>query len=228
MKGAAFAGLVIIIVLLMTGAFALLFLNSGRQGNSTVTAPTFPGYPAVATDSNATIGIDLSLALNSTRIVPGQGQDLQTVVEVLNALSRVNNVSVANDFPIKPLLHKCLPGDYTPVVIQMYAGNYGRNNISSASPLQYILTCPPVSSISITEENYYLFQPNSAYATLYGRNQASNLTNTGPISLYLVSQISIYQFSSSFPNGTFPTGKYTLMVEDFWGQIVILPFTIAS
>ena len=197
-------------------------MNRGNPGNSTVTAPQFPGYHAIATDSNSTIGIDLSLALNSTTISPGPGQDLQTVVQVLNTLPGVNNVSVANDFPVRPLQAKCLPGDYTPIVIQMYSGKYDRGNISEASPLPYILACPRVFPSSIVAEYHYLFRPSSANATLYGRNQAGNLSNTGQMSLRLVDQISIHQYSSSFPNGTFPAGTYTLMVEDWGGQMVIL------
>jgi hypothetical protein len=218
--------ILLVAVVVVAGGVALYYANSGRPGSSTVTAPQFPGYHAIATDSNSTIGIDLSLALNSTTIMPGQGQDLQTVVEVLNTLPRVSNVSVANDFPVRPLQPKCLPGDYTPIVIQMYEGNYARSNISSASPLPYILSCPAVFPGSIVAEYYYLFQPDSANATLYGRNHAGNLSSTGQMSLRIVDQISIHQFSSGFPNGTFPAGTYTLMVEDWWGQVVILHFQV--
>ena len=203
-----------------------MYLNSRGQSTSTITAPQFPGYHAIAIDSNGALGIDLSLALNSTTISLSQGQDLQSVVQVLNTYSRVNNVSVADDFPVKPLQAKCNPGDYTPVVIQMYEGNYDKSNISSATPLQYVLTCPAVFPNSIVDEYYYLFQPNSADATLYGRTEAGSPANTGPMSLYLVNQISIHQFSTSFPNGIPPTGVYTLMLEDNWGQMVVLNFTI--
>jgi len=225
LKSELWAILLVVVVVVGAGV-ALLYTNSGNPGNSTVTAPQFPGYNAIATDSNSTIGIDLSLALNSTVISPGQGQDLQTVVQVLNTLPRVNNVSVADDFPVRPLHAKCLPGDYTPVVIQMYSGRYDRGSISGASPLPYILTCPAVFPSSIVTEYYYLFQPNSPNATLYGRDYVGNVSNTGQMSLRLIDQISIHQFSSSFPNGNFPTGTYTLMVEDWWGQMVILYFQV--
>lgn len=211
-------------IIAIAAGVALYYMNSGNPGSSTVTAPQFPGYHAAATDSNTTIGIGLSLALNSTMISPGE--DLQSVVQVLNTLPRVNNVSAAGDFPVRPLHAKCLPGDYTPVVIQMYSGNYDRSNISEATPLPYVLTCPAVFPGSITAEYYYLFQPDSANATLYGRDYAGNLSNTGQMSLRLVDQISIHQFSSGFPDGTFPAGPYTLMVEDWWGQMVILNFQV--
>ena len=225
MKSALWAILSVAVVV-VAGGVALLYSNSGNPGSTTVTAPQFPGYPAVATDSDSAIGVDLSLALNSTVISPGHGQDLQTVVEVLNTLPRVNNVSVANDFPVRPLQAKCLPGDYTPIVIQMYSGRYDSGNITDASPLPYILSCPAVSSGSMVAEYYYLFQPDSANATLYGRDYVGNLSNTGQMSLRLVDQISIHQFSSGFPNGAFPAGTYTLMVEDWWGQMVILHFQV--
>lgn len=216
----------LVAVILVIGAAVITFLTGGRPNNSTVTAPTFPGYQAIATDSNSTIGIDLSLALNSTTI--RQGQDIQDVVQVLNTLPRVNNISVGSDFLVKPLDAKCLPGDYTPIVAQMYSGSYDRASISSASPLTYILSCPSVGNNSLTKEYYYLFEPNSANATLYGRTYAGDLGNSGAMSLRLVNQISIHEFSFSFPKGTFPNGLYTLMVEDWWGQIVILQFSIVS
>jgi len=213
-----------IAVIALGVAAAIVLLAGGSQGNSTVTAPIFPGYPASATDSNFTTGIDLTLALNGTTVK--QGQDIQDVVQVLNTLPRVNNVTVGDDFPVKPLNPKCLPGDYTPIVAQMYSGSYGSANISNATPLSYVLTCPAVGNNSLTSEYYYLFEPNSANATLYGRTYAGNPGNSGPMSLLLVNQISIHQFSISFPNGTFPDGVYTLMVEDWWGQMVILHFSI--
>jgi hypothetical protein len=217
--------ILLVAVVVAAGGVALFYTNSGSAFKSATTAPQFPGYSAIATDTNTTIGIDLSLALNSTTIMPGQGQDLQTVVEVLNTLPRVNNVSVANDFPVGPT-GKWLPGDYIPTIIQMYSGDYVRGNISAATPLPYILLCPAVFPSSIVVEYYYLFQPDSSNATLYGRDSAGNLSNTGQMSLREVNQISIHQFSSGFPNGTFPAGTYTLMVEDWWGQMVILHFHV--
>ena len=226
MRRGVWAFLIVAVVALAGGA-TLVYLNGGNGGNdSTITAPTFPGYPAVATDSNSAIGISLSLALNSTTVNLAQGQDLQTVVQVLNTLQHVDSVSVGNDFPISPVQSKCLPGDYTPFVVQMYYGDYGRNNISSAVPMSYSLSCPAASNDSLTAEYYYLFQPNSYNATLYGRTQAGSPGNTGPMRLHFVNQISIRQFF--LPSGTYPKGVYTLMVEDWWGQMVILPFSIVS
>ena len=226
MKKSELWAVLLVVMVAVGGGTVLLYTRSGNQGSTTVTGPQFPGYPATATDTDSAIGIDLSLALNSTTIAPAEGQDLQTVVQVLNTLPRVNNVSVGSDFPVEPLQPKCLPGDYTPIVVQMYQGTYGKDNISEATPLPYVLTCPATFAGSIVDEYYYLFQPNSANATLYGRDYAGNLTNTGEMSLRLVDQISIHQFSFSFPNGTFPAGRYTLMVEDWWGQIVFLYFQV--
>ncbi len=195
---------------------------------SSTTTDTRTGMSTSITYSNSTIGINLSVVINSTAINRSQGQDLQTVVEVLNIFPRINNVSVADDFPVRPLQSKCLPGDYTPIVVQVYQGIYDKGNISSAPPLSYYRSCPEISPNSIVSEYYYLFQPNSANATLYGRTEAGNFSNTGPMSLQLVNQVSIHQFSSPLPNGAFPAGIYTLMVEDWWGQIVILHFTMQS
>jgi hypothetical protein len=226
-RGRRLVGPVIIIAIIAVAAAAVtVFLRGNSSGGSTITAPAFPGYQAMATDSNGAIGIDLSLALNSTTI--RQDQDLQSVVQVLNTLPKVNNVSVGGDFPVKPLQSKCLPGDYTPFVIQMYPGHYDRSNITNAAPLQYYLTCPAVFSGSITTESYYLFQPNSANATLYGLNPAHDPVNSGPMSLRFVNGVSVYEFSSSYPDNTFPGGVYTLMLEDWWGQMVTLQFWVAS
>jgi hypothetical protein len=221
---------VIAIILVVAGAGIYLVQNEHSTSSFTTTYPlgTTTAVSTSTADSNSTIGINLSFSINSTITNPSQGQDLQTVVEVLNRFPMVNNVSVADDFPVMPLHSKCLPGDYTPFVVQMYQGMYDTGNISSASPLPYFLSCPARTSSSIVVEYYYLFQPSSANATLYGTTEAGNFSNTGPMSLQLVNQISIHQFSSSFPNGNFPEGVYTLMVEDWWGQIVILQIMIVS
>ncbi len=197
---------------------------------STKIAPVFlPNAQVIGLDSSSGTGIDLIVGLNAT--IVKQGQDLPNVIEVVNTQPRENNVSVGTDFPVKPFSGKCIPGDYTPIDVEMYSGYYDRGNISSASPLPYIRTCPAVFSDSLTHYGYYLFQPSSANATLYGLNYAGAPANSGPMSLRLVNDTSLYQFMSSFPQGVhpvLPVGVYTMAVQDFWGEIVILHFSVAS
>jgi hypothetical protein len=161
-----------------------------------------------------------------------QGQDIPNIVEVVNTLPRVNNVSVSNDFPLKPSSAKCDPGDDTPLDVEMYSGYYDMRNISSASPIPYQSLCPALSSTSLADYKYYLFQASSTNATLYGLTRSGTPSNSGPISLTLVNQTSVYQFTSSFPDcgvhPCLPVGVYTLAVQDFWGQVVILYFSVAA
>jgi hypothetical protein len=187
------------------------------------------GAQTMAVDANSSIGIDLVVGLNSTTIV--QGQDIPNVVEVVNTLPRVNNVSVSHDFPVGLYSPKCDPGDDTPLDVEMYSGYYDMGNISTASPLPYERLCPAPASASLGDYKYYLFQPSSTNATLYGLTLSGAPSNSGPMSLNLVNQTSLYQFMSSFPEGVhpvIPVGVYTLVVQDFWGQIVILHFSVVS
>ncbi len=193
---------------------------------STTTVQLVPSSEVTASDLNSSLGIDLILALNSTTIK--QGQDLPNIIEVLNTLPRVNNVSVGSDLLVKPFSPKCDPGDSTPIDVEMYSGYHDAANISSASPLPYQRLCPAIFSSSLVSEEYYLFEPGSANSTLYGLTEAGKPVNSGPMSLRLVNDTSLYQFTSSFPRNVFPVGVYTLMVQDFWGQMVILHFSIVS
>jgi hypothetical protein len=196
---------------------------------STETSLSFlPGAQTMAVASSS-MGIDLVVGLNSTTMA--QGQDLPNIIEVVNTLPRINNVSVSNDFAVKPYAPKCDPGDNTPIDVEMYSGYYETGNISSASPLPYQRLCPAPSSTSLADYKYYLFQPSSTNATLYGLTLSGTPSNSGPMSLDLVNQTSVYQFMSSFPEGVhpvLPVGIYTLVVQDFWGQMVILHFAVVS
>ncbi len=191
---------------------------------STVSVSVVPGSQVTTSDSNSSLGIALILALNATTIK--QGQDLPNTVKVLNTLPRVNNVSAGSGFPVKPFSPPC---NRNPIDVEMYSGYYDSSNISGASPLPYIRTCPAVSSTSLVTAEYYLFQPSSTNATLYGLTLSGKPSSSGSISFDLVNQTSVYQFMSSFPIGVhpvFPAGVYTLMVQDSWGQMVILHFSV--
>jgi hypothetical protein len=200
-------------------------VTSTTTSTSTETSLSFlSGAQTMAVDSNSSIGIDLVVGLNSTTIK--QGQDLANVIEIVNTLPRENNVSVGNDFPVGLYAPKCDPGDFTPLDEEMYSGYYDLANISSASPLHYFRTCPAGSPNSLLNYEYYLFEPSGAYATLYGTTMAGAPVNSGNMLLRFVNQTSVYQYLLSFNQNVLPVGVYTLAVQDFWGQIVIVHFSV--
>src|SRR5437588_185049 len=176
-----------------------------------------PHAQVIGMDSSGSTGLDLIVGLNATTLK--QGQDLANFVEVVNTLPRVNNISVGNDFPVKPFSPKCDPGDSTPIDVEMYSGHYDKANVSSASPLPYTRLCPTAFSSSLTHYGYYLFEPSSANATLYGQTSSGAPANSGPMSLRLVNETSVYQYMSSLPyavHPVLPIGVYTIAVQDFW------------
>lgn len=186
-----------------------------------------PDTQSISIDSNSSLGIALIVGLNATTLK--QGQDLPNVVEVVNTLPRVNNVSVVSDYPVKPYQPNC---DANPIDVEMYSGYYDLANISSASPLSYTRLCPFPFGNPLTQYQYYLFAPGSANATLYGLTENGTPANSGEFSLLEVNQTSVYQYMQSFlPDGAhpvLPVGVYTVAVQDFWDQIVISHFSVVS
>jgi len=209
-----------------TTSIASTSVMSTTTNISTVDGLFIPGVAIANIDSSGNTSLDLVLALNATTIK--QGQDIPNLVEVVNTLPRENNVTVENNFAVRPYFGKCDPGDSTPIDVEMYSGYYDKSNITGASPLPYLRSCPAMFPNSLVTEEYYLFQPNSTNSTLYALTETGTPANSGPMSLRFVNGTSVYQFTSSFQGNVLPIGVYTLMVQDFWGQMVILHFSVVS
>jgi hypothetical protein len=136
-----------------------------------------------------------------------------------NLLDRVNNVTTANDWPY-PNTDSLPCGDFDqfPIEYAVLQGYYGTGNYTSASALTVYNTGVTYSCPTMTAPiPYFLFAPLSDNASFL----------SGPGSSYLLSAdytvTGYWTGSGTFHQ--FPPGVYTALVEDEWGDVVLLHFT---
>lgn len=120
-------------------------------------------------------------------------------------------------------------GYYYPYGFAVFMGNVSKATIGSATPLDVsypgVFFCPMIS-----EFDNYTIQANSDIAILTGPNP--------PFNLILFSSLSFSGYYTSGSNSTansinqnfqfnyFPQGVYTIVVEDEWGAVAYMYFTI--
>lgn len=207
---------IVVVVVVIAGAAVLVTQTSHPQVTATSTS-----YSTSTGSSSSLDKLDLSLTLNASTISSGQG--ITATVEDSNTLSAPLNVSASADWPIGSLaLGPCGTLNY-PVGIAVLQGDYNLSNVSSVSALEIfqpgVYACPMILS-SIQS---FLFQPSSDNATVYGSCEPGGacLTETAE---------SAVAFSGYWSGGTFvpfPSGVYTVVAGDEWGDIAILHFVVA-
>lgn len=224
----------IVVVVAIVGVASILVVAIG-MGTSTVSSTSTTStsstsststYTGAATSTSATSpasGLELSLALNGTRISTGE-EITATAVEV-NTLTTTDNVSAAKDWPIGNLAVGPCGQLNSPVGIAVLSGNYDAANVSSAKALQIynpaVYACPAI----LSNIEGFLFQPSSDNATVYGSCGSAacfNETASATVSVdgYWTGEPSTFT--------TLPTGIYTVVAGDEWGGIAILHFTVAA
>jgi hypothetical protein len=185
--------------------------------STTATVP--PPNQTEAATVNSSLGLRLGLQISTN----ATGTLLVSANET-NLLSRVNNVTTANDWPY-PNAGTLPCGDFNqfPIQYAVLQGYYDPSNYTSASALTLYDTggfydCPTM----IAPIPYVLFAPLS--------DNASFLFSSGQEGSYLVSA---NYSSTGYWTGSqstaafhpFPRGIYTIIVEDEWGDVVLLHFT---
>ncbi len=203
-----------------------------------VAAQAGPSTPAVPSVN----GIELAASISATRILVGQ--NISVTMSISNALPAVNNVSTSNDWQFQGVRVALWGGcniEY-PIEVAILRGNYTVQGVQSVAntTLQYVC----FGEVNI---NRVIFQPNSDQANLTGIGPAPRVNQTlGPYSQTLSfsaggswnltglaqqQAISIpIMGSSSDPVQFTPfvPGVYTVAVEDEWGQVLILHFSVGS
>ena len=157
-------------------------------------------------------GLSLSLRLNGTQLIAGQGETIMAWVN--STSSQVANVSAASNWALGPQglwTRICTNG--WPLGVGLMAGYYTADNYSLGSlvPLPTPLVgCP----IMIGTPSYFLLRPHgsTAIVKLGGSLAEWNLTSTlGLASSQLSSQRG---------------GVYTAIAVDEWGDLVIVHFRV--
>jgi hypothetical protein len=170
------------------------------------------------------IGLKLSLSLDSTIYQPGQ--QVTIVIDETNTLSKTNNVSTSNKWPLNGLsVSPCGTLNY-PFGVAIFSGYYTSGDISSATPLKLydpvaMHSCPMILSGIKT----YAFQPTSDVAAIF------QISDTNPVlteDMNAEVQAMGYWMGTSIVSLTgFATGVYTVVGGDEWGALVVLHFTVS-
>jgi hypothetical protein len=190
---------------------------TGTSCTATITSST-PTDQGAATNSSLGLQLDLRISVNATGALSIQTNET-------NLLDKVNNVTTAaDDWPYPdPGTLPC--GDYNqfPIQYAVLQGYYDLGNYTSARALTLydttgVYLCPTMSA----PIPYLLFAPLS--------DNASSFISSGQESSYLVSAnySSTGYWTDSQSTAVFhpfPRGIYTILVDDEWGDVVLLHFT---
>ncbi|MGD0511393.1 MAG: hypothetical protein ABSA33_06160 [Candidatus Micrarchaeaceae archaeon] len=196
--------MVFFIAITIAGVSVYAFTASQRATNQNT--------QATDQSTNSTLGLQLTLSLNSTKIQSGEKVNFTSTLR--NTLSTVNNVSGADNWKLPE--SELLDGFSCPSSfdIQLFQGHYTISNISMAgAPLQTDTPAFPGPECPLMQFAYYLFPPlgNIAWPPNQYYPPGTVISPCVP-----------------GPPTPFPPGEYTLAADDEWGQIAIVHFTVAS
>lgn len=216
--------------ILATGAIVTIVIASGlylAYYSTNIRGPTsstiYKPFPLSGESTNASLGLQLELALNSSLLLSRGGVDLN--VTVSNILNAPNNVTSSKAWPVSDLaLGPCGTVNY-PMGVGIFHGYYSQNNISSAGKLLSIYDpgeymCPMILSNIYS----YQFKPHSDSSQVMGSCSSGTC-----FEITTTSEAEAGGFWNSARNYTsFPSGTYTVVAGDEWGQMVILHFVVDS
>jgi len=161
------------------------------------------------------------MTLNSSSVV--QGGAIAVQMNLYNMLDKPNYVCAANDWLVtnqSEVWHgiDCSFG-LRPFRIAVLSGFYDSHNYSSGAPVS-IFPFPSGGSFNyclfympslVLDSHYYLFEPHSDIANLTSQSQ--------PTMINITVTIDPLTF-------TLPTGQYTIVGGDEWGDLVIAHFVV--
>lgn len=196
-----------IAVVVIAGASIYLLSSSSSQRESLASMQTS------AQTVNSTLGLELSLSINSTSLVYGGG--INITVKLQNVLNKV----ITLYYPSSDWARPFLPGNICFEIydFQVYSGYYAANNISSAKGDQALPVFGPLFGCH-PESGDLVIQPLSDKAT--GSAYDAPLAFSYPVNEYYTNP------GPSPPLTPFPVGICTIVAADAWGQIVLLHFTV--
>ena len=185
---------------------------------------------ATTSHTNATSGLELNLSINSTLYNSGQG--VLVNISEFNTLPRINNVSIAKEWPIPGLTFGPCGSLYFPFIAAIFQGYYTSSNISSATQLNVF---PPIlySCPATPDVQYYSFKPMSANASIYVnvRNYTSVQCCVALVGNHhpITSSLNFASYWDKLGNEhNLIAGVYTVAGEDEWGNILILHFLVGA
>ena len=204
---------------------------------------TTMNYPLTADTVNSTLGLALSLSINSTNVQSGQSINIS--LSVINGQPTVDNVSAASNWKVAELKNESISnyalgfGNFiTSENFIIFQGYYTLANVSSAQ--DPLLLFQPLRSGGLVENNLYSnfsffdFQPSSSIINITNAYPANYIEDNKTTYSVAASTSVAGSYSNIFcphctgPPTPFRPSVYTLVAGDEWGQLDILHFVLAA
>jgi hypothetical protein len=191
--------------------------TSNGVGNTSSTRELSSSSSGQSTPQGLKLGLDVSTNATGALVI---------ATNETNLLDRVNNVTTANDWPY-PNTDSLPCGNFNqfPIEWAVLQGHYDASNYSSASALTMydpglFYPCPTMTAPLA----YLLFAPLSDNASrFYSSGQEDN---SFPVS----ASFSVTGYWTGSGNTAafhqFLARVYTVLAEDEWGNVALLPFTV--
>jgi hypothetical protein len=233
MRGAALAAVLVIAVLAGAGA-GYLFGNANERTVTLVSTatPKTAGSSPTRAFALSPYGLNFSISINGTSL--SSNQSIEITASIFNTLSNANNIT-ANVNNYQFLGYHLFPnpagywtGPYLFVVLNGSYDALGMNGLGGKGWAEN-----GVSEESSTPWSYR-FGQNSSSATLaiYGCTAFCQNGTVGPYpssaSVVVRGYWTVPVKTGSYPSppNPFSPGVYTVAVEDEWGAVLVLHFTV--
>ena len=241
----SYTGLTIAIVIgaLIIGAAVYASSYVGKSTTSVSTSTSTPVQTMTGTTASSATspdGLRLSASISATGIAVGQG--ITVALSIANTLPTTNTVRTEGDWQFTGIPVLEWPSCYYPNSAEMVIlnGTYTAQELRAATSVTLRYTCAEDVSF-----DHIVFQPNSDQVNATGVYDVTNTNGTyGPYLLQfafvstgywdlqaLASDLnppSLGENGNSPESIAFTPGAYTVAVEDEWGQVVVLPFTVSG
>lgn len=201
------------------------------QTSQTSTPQEVPSYSMTNTNVssvNSTLGLSLQLFA-----APSNGSlgDLATMASVVNIRNVSNNVTDQSNWKY-PLgsLNPFSPCGVGQVGFGIFQGNYDKSNFSKATALtlyneSIVYSCTTMTIVNSTE--VFSFQPQSDLVQVTNSSGVPFFNSSISVYCPLIGGYWIGQIGSGAYQ-TFPSGNYTMIAADEWGQVVFLHFSVVT
>lgn len=195
----------------------------GDPNNAAGTSPATASFDQTSASGTGANGLKLELSINTTSIAPGQS--LEISLGDYNTLSRANNLSAADGWPVSYLSDgPCGDLNY-PMGFAVVSGNYVTANVSSAQPLALYAPGTYFCPLVVGGVKGYDFASTNSTAEVYAA------CTPEPCLQIQTNATSTIQGYWPQPNATameaLPAGVYTVVAGDEWGNLVVLHFSVS-
>jgi len=211
------------IIVLAGVAVFIALVALGTRGSPPVSSSTSTTNSSTAqftTSIVASNGLVLSLVAKETTYPYGIYAHASVDIDLVNRLGSQNRVTLGNDWPAQNLSLSSCGTDARPYGVAIYAGVYGRTNLSLGKAIHIFTSLGANSSGTpgcpnpyYTTPLYFTFQSDSDIAVVHyqvGPNATIPMNFT-----LLVGNI-----------GAIRPGTYTLICGDSWGDLIIVYLTV--